>query len=250
MTAIKERLRGRRGAAARRRAAKMHAQVIRQDRYGEPKRGLPARGRPRTRHRPATRCWSTSWRPASTTTASGPRSASRSTSSAATSRPATPATRRASTSAAATRSGIVYAVGDEVTNVKVGDEVVLHCGMWDDDDPVIVGRRRPRAQQLVPHLGLRQQLGQLRPVHARPGPPVPAQAAAPQLGGGRRLHARRRDRLPHARLLAAAHRARRRRRPGLGRLRRPRLAWASRSRRPSAASRSPSSPTTSAASTA
>src|SRR5262249_37474653 len=31
-------------------------------------------------------------------------------------------------------SGIVYAIGDEVTNVKVGDEVVMHCGMWDPRD--------------------------------------------------------------------------------------------------------------------
>lgn len=34
-------------------------------------------------------------------------------------------------------SGIVYAVGDDVTNVKVGDEVILHCGMWDSSDPHI-----------------------------------------------------------------------------------------------------------------
>jgi len=34
-------------------------------------------------------------------------------------------------------SGIVYAVGGEVTNVKVGDRVVVHCGVWDDDDPWI-----------------------------------------------------------------------------------------------------------------
>ncbi len=32
-------------------------------------------------------------------------------------------------------SGIVYAVGDEVTNVKVGDEVVAHCGGWDPEAP-------------------------------------------------------------------------------------------------------------------
>jgi crotonyl-CoA carboxylase/reductase len=32
-------------------------------------------------------------------------------------------------------SGIVYAVGDEVTNVKVGDEVVMHCGAWDPEAP-------------------------------------------------------------------------------------------------------------------
>jgi crotonyl-CoA carboxylase/reductase len=34
-------------------------------------------------------------------------------------------------------SGIVQATGSEVTTVKPGDEVVLHCGMWDDDDPQI-----------------------------------------------------------------------------------------------------------------
>jgi crotonyl-CoA carboxylase/reductase len=28
-------------------------------------------------------------------------------------------------------SGIVYKAGKDVTNVKVGDEVVIHCGMWD-----------------------------------------------------------------------------------------------------------------------
>jgi len=30
-------------------------------------------------------------------------------------------------------SGIVYAAGAEVTNVKVGDEVVIHCGSWDPE---------------------------------------------------------------------------------------------------------------------
>ena len=34
-------------------------------------------------------------------------------------------------------SGIVYAVGRDVTNVKVGDRVVVHCGWWDDNDPFI-----------------------------------------------------------------------------------------------------------------
>ena len=34
-------------------------------------------------------------------------------------------------------SGIVYAAGSEVTNVKVGDRVVVHCGWWDADDPFI-----------------------------------------------------------------------------------------------------------------
>ena len=34
-------------------------------------------------------------------------------------------------------SGIVYAVGSDVTNVKVGDRVVVHCGTWDRNDPVL-----------------------------------------------------------------------------------------------------------------
>src|SRR5580693_9691080 len=36
-------------------------------------------------------------------------------------------------------SGIVWAVGDGVTNVKVGDHVVAHCGVWDPADPWIAG---------------------------------------------------------------------------------------------------------------
>ncbi len=34
-------------------------------------------------------------------------------------------------------SGIVYAVGSDVTNVKVGDRVVVHSGWWDANDPWI-----------------------------------------------------------------------------------------------------------------
>lgn len=40
-------------------------------------------------------------------------------------------------------SGIVYAVGSEVTNVKVGDEVVIHCGSWDPEAPDIKAARDP-----------------------------------------------------------------------------------------------------------
>ncbi|MEZ5580742.1 MAG: alcohol dehydrogenase catalytic domain-containing protein [Candidatus Competibacteraceae bacterium] len=41
-----------------------------------------------------------------------------------------PANPKTSTSAAATRSGIVYKVSKDVTNVQVGDEVVMHCGQY------------------------------------------------------------------------------------------------------------------------
>ncbi|HKF49649.1 MAG TPA: crotonyl-CoA carboxylase/reductase [Terracidiphilus sp.] len=40
-------------------------------------------------------------------------------------------------------SGIVYQVGPGVTRVKVGDEVVLHCMQWDEDDPWIRGSNDP-----------------------------------------------------------------------------------------------------------
>ncbi|MGH2727335.1 MAG: crotonyl-CoA carboxylase/reductase [Actinomycetota bacterium] len=32
-------------------------------------------------------------------------------------------------------SGIVYAVGERVSTLKVGDRVVVHCGQWDSEDP-------------------------------------------------------------------------------------------------------------------
>ncbi|MBW7859217.1 MAG: crotonyl-CoA carboxylase/reductase [Leptonema sp. (in: Bacteria)] len=40
-------------------------------------------------------------------------------------------------------SGIVYKVGSEVANVKVGDEVVVHCGMWDPNDPHVLAGKDP-----------------------------------------------------------------------------------------------------------
>ena len=40
-------------------------------------------------------------------------------------------------------SGIVYAVGENVTNVKVGDEVVMHCGSWDIHSPFVKAGNDP-----------------------------------------------------------------------------------------------------------
>ena len=40
-------------------------------------------------------------------------------------------------------SGIVYAVGSAVTNVKVGDEVVTHCGQWDVNAPRVLAGEDP-----------------------------------------------------------------------------------------------------------
>ncbi|HEV3473807.1 MAG TPA: crotonyl-CoA carboxylase/reductase [Actinomycetota bacterium] len=40
-------------------------------------------------------------------------------------------------------SGIVFATGDEVTNLEVGDHVVVHCGQWEPDDPVVTSGGDP-----------------------------------------------------------------------------------------------------------
>ncbi len=40
-------------------------------------------------------------------------------------------------------SGVVWAVGADVINVHVGDEVVVHCGMWDRDDPWVLSGKDP-----------------------------------------------------------------------------------------------------------
>ena len=40
-------------------------------------------------------------------------------------------------------SGIVWAVGTEVSNVRVGDEVVVHSGWWEPDDPWVLAGRDP-----------------------------------------------------------------------------------------------------------
>jgi crotonyl-CoA carboxylase/reductase len=40
-------------------------------------------------------------------------------------------------------SGIVYKVGSAVKNLKVGDEVVVHCGVWDQNDPWVKAGNDP-----------------------------------------------------------------------------------------------------------
>jgi crotonyl-CoA carboxylase/reductase len=40
-------------------------------------------------------------------------------------------------------SGIVWKVGKDVTTHKVGDEVVVHCGQWDHDDPHVKAGKDP-----------------------------------------------------------------------------------------------------------
>ena len=40
-------------------------------------------------------------------------------------------------------SGVVWAVGEDVTEVKVGDEVVIHCGQWRQDCPMVQAGEDP-----------------------------------------------------------------------------------------------------------
>ncbi|MEZ4224018.1 MAG: crotonyl-CoA carboxylase/reductase [Polyangiaceae bacterium] len=40
-------------------------------------------------------------------------------------------------------SGVVWKVGERVKNVNVGDEVVVHCGVWDPKDPHVVAGKDP-----------------------------------------------------------------------------------------------------------
>ena len=40
-------------------------------------------------------------------------------------------------------SGVVWEVGPNVTNVRPGDRVVVHCGMWDPKDPVVLAGEDP-----------------------------------------------------------------------------------------------------------
>jgi len=40
-------------------------------------------------------------------------------------------------------AGVVWAVGDDVANVRVGDRVVVHAGQWDLDDPWVVAGGDP-----------------------------------------------------------------------------------------------------------
>jgi crotonyl-CoA carboxylase/reductase len=48
-------------------------------------------------------------------------------------------------------SGIVYAVGEAVSNVQVGDEVVVHHGHWNPDDPWVQAGKDP---MLAPSAGI------------------------------------------------------------------------------------------------
>jgi crotonyl-CoA carboxylase/reductase len=56
-------------------------------------------------------------------------------------------------------SGIVWATGDEVTNVKVGDRVVLSCGMWDENAEDIAAGADPMTSNTAKIWGYEENWG-------------------------------------------------------------------------------------------
>ena len=81
-------------------------------------------------------------------------------------------------------SGIVWKVGEAVTTVQPGDEVVVHGATWAADDPWVLAGKRPGAVRDDPGVGLPDQLRQLLPVRPGAGPPVPR--PSPSASPGRR----------------------------------------------------------------
>ena len=94
-------------------------------------------------------------------------------------------------------SGVVWKVGEGVTRWKPGDEVdhPLQPGLLrGPGGPRPGSARRP----LAAHLGLRDDVGLVRPVHQGPGPAAPPPPPEPDLGGGRLLRPGLLHRLPDA----------------------------------------------------
>ena len=119
-------------------------------------------------------------------------------------------------------SGIVFAVGDQVTNVRPGDEVVVHSGWWEPDDPWVLSGRDPMLAESTRIWGYQTNYGSYCQFCPGPIPSVSAEAQASLVGGRRLLPALRVDRVPNAHGLGAERRRRGRLRPGVGRRRRAR----------------------------
>jgi crotonyl-CoA carboxylase/reductase len=88
-------------------------------------------------------------------------------------------------------AGIVYAVGADVTDIAIGDEVVTHPGWWDASDPWIAADRDPMIAPSARIYGYETNFGsfgQFTVVQAHQVLPKPAhltweEAAAPNLVG-------------------------------------------------------------------
>ena len=73
-------------------------------------------------------------------------------------------------------SGVVWKVGARVTRWKPGDEVVVHCNQASYEDDEVHGAR-PDGRATPADLGLRDDLGLVRPVHEGAGAAAAAEAA-------------------------------------------------------------------------
>jgi crotonyl-CoA carboxylase/reductase len=52
-------------------------------------------------------------------------------------------------------SGIVWAVGEDVRDVAIGGEVVVHSGWWEPDDPWVLSGKDPMLSESTPFGGIR-----------------------------------------------------------------------------------------------
>ena len=160
-----------------------------------------------------TRCWSTSWPAASTTTACGPGSAM----------PVSPLDghKHPFHIAGSDASGIVWAVGSKVKRWKVGDEVIVHCNQDDGDDEDCNGGDPllSPSQRIWGYETPDGSFAQFCRVQSRQ---LMQKPRASDLGRSGLLHADAGDRLSHAVRPCAAHAQARRQRAGVGRLRRAR----------------------------
>ena len=79
-------------------------------------------------------------------------------------------------------SGIVYKVGKDVTNVQVGDEVVMHCGQYSRDCAWVKSGGDPMYSPTFRIWGYETNWGSFAQFTKGPGPAMHAQAQAHELG--------------------------------------------------------------------
>ena len=82
-------------------------------------------------------------------------------------------------------SGIVQAVGSEVTNVKPGEEVVIHSGWWEPDDPWVLSGKDPMLANSTRIWGYQTNYGSYCQFAKAPGASMPAAPETPELWNSR-----------------------------------------------------------------
>ena len=94
-----------------------------------------------------------------------------------------------------------------MTNVKVGDRVIVHCGVWDENDPLIKTGGDPIVAPSNKIWGYETNWGSFAQFTKVQAHQLPAEAAPPLVGIRRRVHARRRDGISHADALVTPQRS-------------------------------------------